>query len=101
MENQVEKLSNEDLKKLAMQAQEQAMMWKKKAYEEAGKISRISLLLECLKLQNGYIEFQDTLFTKDAVHTMSNELMSILYPPPQEDEKGVPVDEFFEEVPTL
>jgi hypothetical protein len=75
-----EKLSYEQLKNVASQMKEEAEVWKRRAYEEAGKISRINLLLECLKLQCEYIEFKEKCFTEDAVQLMSNELINILYP---------------------
>jgi len=95
MENttQTEKLPYEELKKIADQWRNEAEQWRKRAYEEAGKISRITLLFECLKLQIGYIEFKETLFAKEAIEHMSNELLSILYPPPKEEAPIIPLVE--------
>jgi len=81
-----EKLSYEQLKNALLQMEEQANLWKQKAYQEAGKISRISLLLECLKLQCSYIEFNKECFPEEANKIMANELIAILYPPKEEEE---------------
>jgi hypothetical protein len=87
-ENNVKKLDYEQLKNVASKLQEEVELWKRRAYEEAGKISRINLLLECLKLQCGYIEFNKECFPMGAIQTMANELICILYPQDTEN-KGV------------
>ena len=86
------KLSYEELKSAAVQWKNEAEQWRKKAYEEAGKISRISLILECLKLQCGFAEFNITLFFPIDIDTMKTELYTILYPPQaNEDNKEADV----------
>ena len=75
-----DKVSYDELKNIAFKWKEEAEHWKKKAYEEAGKISRISLLLECLKLECSFTEFGKQCFTERAVQEMSNELVCSLYP---------------------
>jgi hypothetical protein len=77
VENKVGKPSYEQLERDTSRLQEEVELWKRRAYEEAGKISRINLLLECLKLQQS---FNRDCFTKEAERTMTNELVSILYP---------------------
>jgi hypothetical protein len=88
-EKQVKQLSYEELKNIAAQWKNEAEGWKRKAYEEAGKMTRIQLLLECLRLQCGYIEFKELCFPKEGIEVMANELLSILYPP-KEDKSQEP-----------
>ena len=79
MEEQVKKLSEDELKNIANQWKNEAEMWRRKAYEEAGKTNRISLLLEYLKLQCGFDEAGKSLFSQEQIEVMSGELYAALY----------------------
>jgi len=98
MENQVkegqeaQKLSNEELKNIAAQWKSEAEGWRRKANEAAGQVNRISLLIECLKLQCSYIEFKEKLFPPEGISLMVTELLQMLYPAKEENEdKEAPV----------
>ena len=84
MENKVkegqDKLSYDELKNVAAQLKNEAEMWKRKAYEEAGKTNRISLILECLKLQCSSYDYSKDLFLQEEIGVMTNELYEVLYP---------------------
>lgn len=72
-------LSYKELERVAQQLADQVNQWKQKAYEEAGKNNRISLILEILKLELESRKGKNALFNLDQVLTMSNELYNALY----------------------
>ena len=72
---QPQKISYEQLEVVAQQYFEEAQNWKQKAYQEAGKNNRISIILELLKIP-GLLETDGyTLKSK-----IMGELVEILYP---------------------
>jgi len=88
---QEKRLSYEELANVATHWRNEAEGWKKRAIEENGKVSRISLLLECMKLQCEYGKTGMTCFTERAIQEMSNELVYVLFPEDREKDKEMRV----------
>jgi len=82
------KLSYEELNNVAIQLSNQVNEWKQRAYAEAGKVSRISLIVECLKIYPEYEKLGVVLFESTYISAMANELIVALYPPKEEETKG-------------
>ena len=83
-----EKLSYEDLERVAKEAAQTAEMWKQRAYEISQKVGRIELILNCLNMQNQYMKEEYELFSSVEVNRMAGELMDSLYPKTQEESNG-------------
>ena len=79
---QPQKISYDELEKVAQQAYQEANMWKQKAYEVASKTNRVELILSILELEQKFkTSNNDSPFQGAFIVNLCEELQKALYPP--------------------
>ena len=91
-ERKEEKMSYDQLKNIAVQLDDQVRMLQKQLYEEKGKLNRVNLILECLRLEKEFSEVGYSLFEPEKRGSMADELYNMLYPPVKEEVPLVPTE---------